>query len=85
VLVFGAMPEVHLPKIGEHAGGKSIGHIVLEVVLISAGVFLGLMGGSGARIGIIANSRNKRLVDSRRKSRPTAPRWFPSRTITPTV
>jgi hypothetical protein len=37
------MPEVHLPKVGEHSG-KSIGHILLEVVLISAGVFLGLMG-----------------------------------------
>lgn len=37
------MPEVHVPKLGEHAG-KSVWHIVLEVVLISAGVFLGLMG-----------------------------------------
>jgi len=37
------VPEVHVPKLGEHAG-KSVWHIVLEVVLISAGVFLGLMG-----------------------------------------
>src|SRR5262245_32508359 len=37
------MPEVHLPKVGEHTG-KSVWHIGLEVLLISAGVFLGLMG-----------------------------------------
>jgi uncharacterized protein YjeT (DUF2065 family) len=37
------MPDVHVPKIGEHTG-KSVWHIALEVVLIGMGVFLGLMG-----------------------------------------
>jgi hypothetical protein len=37
------VPDVHVPKLGEHSG-KSVWHIALEVVLISAGVFLGLMG-----------------------------------------
>jgi hypothetical protein len=36
-----AMPEVHVPKT---ASGKSLFKIVLEVSLISLGVFLGLMG-----------------------------------------
>src|SRR4051812_13371968 len=53
-----AMPEVHLPHLDDHddapvaagpapahaARGKSILNIALEVVLISAGVFLGLAG-----------------------------------------
>jgi hypothetical protein len=38
------MPDVHVPKLGEHTTGKSIVHIALEVILISTGVFLGLMG-----------------------------------------
>jgi hypothetical protein len=38
------MPDVHVPKLGEHTSGKSIVHIALEVLLISTGVFLGLMG-----------------------------------------
>jgi hypothetical protein len=38
------MPDVHVPKLGEHTSGKSIVHIALEVILISTGVFLGLMG-----------------------------------------
>jgi len=37
------VPDVHVPKLGEHSS-KSVWHIALEVVLISAGVFLGLMG-----------------------------------------
>jgi uncharacterized protein YjeT (DUF2065 family) len=52
------MPEVHVPKLDEHeedtavatstgtrlSRGKSLFKIALEVVLISSGVFLGLMG-----------------------------------------
>ena len=38
------MPDVHVPKLGEHTSGKSILHIALEVILITTGVFLGLMG-----------------------------------------
>ena len=38
------MPDIHVPKLDEHAGGKSIFKLVLEVALISVGVFLGLAG-----------------------------------------
>jgi len=38
------VPDIHVPKLGEHTSGKSIVHIALEVLLISTGVFLGLMG-----------------------------------------
>ena len=37
------MPDIHVPKLDEHAG-KSIFKLVLEVALISVGVFLGLAG-----------------------------------------
>jgi hypothetical protein len=33
-----------VPKLGEQHGAKSVVHIALEVILISAGVFLGLAG-----------------------------------------
>jgi hypothetical protein len=36
--------DVHLPDLGAHSRGKSLLKIALEVVLISTGVFLGLMG-----------------------------------------
>jgi hypothetical protein len=38
------VPDVHVPKLDEHAGGRSIFKLVLEVALISVGVFLGLAG-----------------------------------------
>lgn len=38
------MPDVHVPKLEGHASGKSIWTLGLEVVLISVGVFLGLLG-----------------------------------------
>lgn len=38
------MPDVHVPNLGGHGGGKSIFKLVLEVALISVGVFLGLLG-----------------------------------------
>jgi hypothetical protein len=38
------VPDIHVPKLGEQHGTKSVVHIALEVILISAGVFLGLMG-----------------------------------------
>jgi len=38
------MPDIHVPKLDEHGGGKSIFKLLLEVALISVGVFLGLMG-----------------------------------------
>ncbi len=38
------MPDIHVPKLDEHAGGRSILKLVLEVALISVGVFLGLAG-----------------------------------------
>jgi hypothetical protein len=38
------VPDVHVPKLGEQHGAKSVVHIALEVILISAGVFLGLAG-----------------------------------------
>jgi hypothetical protein len=38
------VPDIHVPKLDGHGGGKSILKILLEVVLISAGVFLGLAG-----------------------------------------
>jgi hypothetical protein len=36
--------DIHIPKLGEHGGGKSIVKVALEVILISVGVFLGLAG-----------------------------------------
>jgi hypothetical protein len=38
------VPDIHVPKLDAHGGGKSILKILLEVTLISAGVFLGLAG-----------------------------------------
>jgi hypothetical protein len=38
------VPDIHVPKLDEHGGGKSIFKLVLEVALISVGVFLGLAG-----------------------------------------
>src|SRR6476646_7875446 len=38
------MPDVHIPKLDAHAGGKSIFKVVLEIAFIGVGVFLGLMG-----------------------------------------
>jgi hypothetical protein len=38
------MPDVHVPKIEGHGRGKTALKIVLEVALISVGVFLGLLG-----------------------------------------
>jgi len=38
------MPEVHLPRLGHGPGGSSLLKIVLEVILIGGGVFLGLAG-----------------------------------------
>jgi len=38
------VPDVHVPKVDEHGGGKSIFKLILEVALISVGVFLGLIG-----------------------------------------
>jgi len=38
------VPDIHIPKLGEHGGGKSIVKVALEVILISVGVFLGLAG-----------------------------------------
>ena len=38
------MPDIHVPKLEAHGSGHSIFKILLEVVLISAGVFLGLAG-----------------------------------------
>jgi hypothetical protein len=39
------VPDIHVPQLDEHAGGaKSIFKLVLEVCLISIGVFLGLAG-----------------------------------------
>ena len=39
------MPDIHVPKLEAHgSGGHSIFKIVLEVVLIGTGVFLGLAG-----------------------------------------
>ena len=38
------MPDIRVPKLDEHAGGRSIFKLVLEVALISVGVFLGLAG-----------------------------------------
>jgi hypothetical protein len=38
------MPDIHVPKLDSHGGGRSILKILLEVGLISVGVFLGLAG-----------------------------------------
>ncbi len=38
------MPDVHVPKLDEHGSGKSVLKLLLEVALISVGVFLGLAG-----------------------------------------
>jgi hypothetical protein len=38
------VPDIHVPKLETHSGGHSIFKLVLEVVLISVGVFLGLAG-----------------------------------------
>ena len=38
------MPDIHVPQLDGHGGGKSFIKIVLEVVLIGVGVFLGLAG-----------------------------------------
>jgi hypothetical protein len=38
------VPDVHVPKLDAHGSGKSIFKLVLEVALISVGVFLGLAG-----------------------------------------
>ena len=38
------MPDIHVPNLDGHGGGKSIFKLVLEVALISVGVFLGLLG-----------------------------------------
>jgi hypothetical protein len=38
------VPDIHVPKLDEHGSGKSIFKLVLEVALISVGVFLGLAG-----------------------------------------
>lgn len=43
------MPDIHVPQLedhepsGSHTRGKSIAKLLLEMVLISAGVFLGMM------------------------------------------
>jgi len=37
------MPDVHIPKVDEH-GSSHVLKLLLEVALISVGVFLGLMG-----------------------------------------
>lgn len=52
------MPDIHVPKLGEHTSGKSVVHIALEVILISAGVFLGLMGEQWRE-----NARHRELAD----------------------
>jgi hypothetical protein len=41
-----AVPDIHVPTLEGHGGGKSIIKILLEVALISVGVFLGLAGES---------------------------------------
>jgi hypothetical protein len=38
------VPDIHVPKLDAHGSGKSIFKLVLEVALISVGVFLGLAG-----------------------------------------
>ena len=38
------MPDIHVPKLEEHGRGRSTLMVLLEVLLISAGVFLGLAG-----------------------------------------
>jgi len=38
------MPDIHVPKLDGHGGGKSIFKLILEVSLIGVGVFLGLAG-----------------------------------------
>jgi hypothetical protein len=38
------VPDVHVPKLEGHSRGKTAFNLVLEVVLISVGVFLGLLG-----------------------------------------
>lgn len=38
------MPDVHIPKLESHGPGRTALKIALEVVLISVGVFLGLLG-----------------------------------------
>ena len=38
------MPDVHVPKLHDHAGGRSIVKFVVEVAMIGVGVFLGLTG-----------------------------------------
>jgi len=38
------VPDIHIPKLDAHGSGKSIFKLVLEVALISVGVFLGLLG-----------------------------------------
>jgi hypothetical protein len=38
------MPDVHIPKLEGHGRGKATLKLVLEVALISVGVFLGLLG-----------------------------------------
>jgi hypothetical protein len=52
------VPDIHVPKLGEHTSGKSVVHIALEVILISAGVFLGLMGEQWRE-----NARHRELAD----------------------
>jgi hypothetical protein len=38
------MPDIHVPKLEEHGRGHSTLKVLLEVLLISTGVFLGLAG-----------------------------------------
>ena len=38
------MPDIHIPKLEEHGRGHSTLKVLLEVLLISTGVFLGLAG-----------------------------------------
>ena len=38
------MPDVHVPKLEGHGRGKAALKLLLEVALISVGVFLGLLG-----------------------------------------
>ena len=38
------MPDIHVPKLDGHGGKHSIPKTLLEVALISVGVFLGLAG-----------------------------------------
>jgi len=68
------VPDIHVPKLDAHGGGKSIFKLVLEVALISVGVFLGLAGEQWRDRAHQRELAEQALGRFRQRSQPTGPR-----------